>query len=316
MLRKNLFICTNCIKVPLPPPPLPSFPLLPLPPLPPLPTNITLTLRCLTLRTAMMVWFCQVAASLLASRPTNPRTRPVRLLARARVVEVVEVEEALAEKEKVGSGVIRARNFPRRTRRTRTPHHPLLPRVRRKVALPDPYPPPPPQPPPPPPLTPPSPQKHMCPATRLQTCIKEWHKSDSYIARVLEEGFVPNWERGLPPRINRGDSEPHCPDEKTKGMMVDHIKTMVDSETQVVSVVKEEEKIENSVVSRFFCVPKPDGRIRPIINLRTINTYVRKQHFKMEGIKSLRDLIQANDFLIKIDLEDAFYHMMIHPSMR
>jgi len=97
-------------------------------------------------------------------------------------------------------------------------------------------------------------------------------------------------------------------------MMVDHIKTMV--ETQVVSVVKEEEKIENSVVSRFFCVPKPDGRIRPIINLRTINTYVRKQHFKMEGIKSLRDLIQANDFLIKIDLEDAFYHMMIHPSMR
>jgi hypothetical protein len=71
---------------------------------------------------------------------------------------------------------------------------------------------------------------------------------------------------------------------------------------------------EPGVTSRMFPVPRKDGRVRAVINLKTINPYVEQIHFKMEGLKTLRNIIQPADFMVKIDLEDAFHHIPIHPS--
>lgn len=49
--------------------------------------------------------------------------------------------------------------------------------------------------------------------------------------------------------------------------------------------------------------PKKDGGWRPIINL---NTFLEVPHFKMEGINTLRDVFQKNDFIGKIDRKDAY----------
>ncbi len=40
----------------------------------------------------------------------------------------------------------------------------------------------------------------------------------------------------------------------------------------------------------LFFVPKKDGGIRPIINLRNLNQSISAPHFKMEGLHMLRDL--------------------------
>jgi hypothetical protein len=42
--------------------------------------------------------------------------------------------------------------------------------------------------------------------------------------------------------------------------------------------------------STFFIVPKKDGGLRPILNLKPLNVYMEKSHFKME---TLRSIIQA-----------------------
>ena len=46
-------------------------------------------------------------------------------------------------------------------------------------------------------------------------------------------------------------------------------------------------------LSTIFLVPKKDGGQRPVINLKCLNKFVYTEHFKMEGIHILRDLLRA-----------------------
>ena len=43
-----------------------------------------------------------------------------------------------------------------------------------------------------------------------------------------------------------------------------------------------------------------------MINLKSLNQFLKYQHFKMEGIHMLRDLFKKGDFLVKLDLKDAY----------
>lgn len=58
--------------------------------------------------------------------------------------------------------------------------------------------------------------------------------------------------------------------------------------------------------SPVFLVPKSDGSWRPVINLKELNRHVVHHHFKMEGIRMLQGLIQEVDWLVKLDLKDAY----------
>jgi len=57
--------------------------------------------------------------------------------------------------------------------------------------------------------------------------------------------------------------------------------------------------------SSLFLIPKKDGRMRPVINLKWLNSWVHTQHFKMEGIHTLQDLLQQGAWMAKVDLKDA-----------
>ena len=59
-------------------------------------------------------------------------------------------------------------------------------------------------------------------------------------------------------------------------------------------------------ISSIFIVPQKDGRNHPVINLKPLNQFLIYEHFKMEGIHMLRDLLKQNDYLVKIDLKDAY----------
>ena len=65
--------------------------------------------------------------------------------------------------------------------------------------------------------------------------------------------------------------------------------------------------LEIGFYSNLFLVPKPDGRMRPVINLKALNLWVRPQHFKMEGIHTLREIVAQDDWLAKLDLKDAYF---------
>jgi hypothetical protein len=52
----------------------------------------------------------------------------------------------------------------------------------------------------------------------------------------------------------------------------------------------------SSFLSNLFIVPKKDGGSRPVINLRVLNFHLPYEHFKMEGIHLLRDILFQGDW--------------------
>ena len=66
-------------------------------------------------------------------------------------------------------------------------------------------------------------------------------------------------------------------------------------------------------VSPSFIVPKSDGTWRPVINLKSLNRYVATQ---MESIRKVKGLVKRGDWLLKLDLKDAYLTVPIHPDHR
>ena len=65
-------------------------------------------------------------------------------------------------------------------------------------------------------------------------------------------------------------------------------------------------------VSRIFEVPKKTGDYRLIFDLSDLNCYLKKVHFKMEGLYAISSLIGLSDFFASIDLQDAFLTIAMH----
>ena len=70
------------------------------------------------------------------------------------------------------------------------------------------------------------------------------------------------------------------------------------------------------VVSRIFTVPKSTGGHRLIIDLSILNLHVHKVPFKMEDKEVLKTLISPNDFLVSLDLKNAFHLVPLHPESK
>lgn len=68
----------------------------------------------------------------------------------------------------------------------------------------------------------------------------------------------------------------------------------------------------NQFISNLFTIPKKSGDLRPVINLKPLNKFVQYHHFKMENLNSLLDLISIGDFMITIDLKDAYFTIPMH----
>jgi len=61
-------------------------------------------------------------------------------------------------------------------------------------------------------------------------------------------------------------------------------------------------------VSQIFTIPKKDSaQERPVINLKALNAFIQYEHFQMEGLKLLPDLLQQHDWMVKLDLKDAYF---------
>ena len=76
--------------------------------------------------------------------------------------------------------------------------------------------------------------------------------------------------------------------------------------------VIETQPAQEGFVSQIFLVEKKEGGQRPVINLKALNTFFKHEHFKMEGLHILPDLIQSEDWMIKLDLKDAYLQVPIH----
>ncbi len=73
---------------------------------------------------------------------------------------------------------------------------------------------------------------------------------------------------------------------------------------------------ETGFYSRYFIVPKKDGGLRPILDLRVLNDSVMQLKFKMLTLRQIVPQIRSEDWFVTIDLKEAYFHLSILPRHR
>ena len=76
-------------------------------------------------------------------------------------------------------------------------------------------------------------------------------------------------------------------------------------------IIVEIEHEKTEFVSPIFIIHKPDEGIKLILNLKRLNEYVKYQHFKMESIRSVLNLVTKNCFMCTVDLKNTSYSVKV-----
>ena len=76
-------------------------------------------------------------------------------------------------------------------------------------------------------------------------------------------------------------------------------------------VIRECNHVHGEFLSPIFSVPKKDGKVRLILNLKNLNQHIPYEHFKMDSIFSALELITQECWMASLDLKDAYYSVKI-----
>ena len=147
---------------------------------------------------------------------------------------------------------------------------------------------------------------------RLCDYADSWHSitDDRWVLSTVREGLLidfvaPPVQKSRPPDVAMSEREEAiCEAEVAALLEKGAIRLVTDGSP--------------GFVASFFCIKKPKtvDEFRPIGNLKPLNKFIRYEHFKMEGLDSVRFLLQKGDYMIKLDLKDAYFVVGIHPSHR
>ena len=147
-------------------------------------------------------------------------------------------------------------------------------------------------------------------AGKIQYFVENWKilSGDPNIHEIVQSWKLPLVELPYQGREPIG----HNMVEKEKVILDQEVKSMLKKE-----VMKEVAPQKDQFLATIFVRPKKEeNKYRPIINLKQLNQHLPYLHFQMEGLKNVKNLLQEGDYLIKIDLKEAYWHIPIHPSSR
>lgn len=146
---------------------------------------------------------------------------------------------------------------------------------------------------------------------RLTYFLKEWEQitQDQWVLSVIKEGYKLEFNQ-IPPFL--GVKETHV-NAKNLNILQKEINSLL--EKNAIEIVPENIR-QTGFYSTLFVVPKKNGELRPVINLRPLNQYIRKRHFKMDTMSTVLNLVKTGDWAISLDLKDAYLHIPIYPKHR
>ena len=96
-------------------------------------------------------------------------------------------------------------------------------------------------------------------------------------------------------------------------MIEDHIQELLQKEA--IEIVQGP-YYNKGFYSHLFMVPKANGKMRPIIDLKLLNRFIHIPRFQMETVASIWNSLIPGNFAFSVDLTDAYFHVPIHPKSR
>ena len=67
---------------------------------------------------------------------------------------------------------------------------------------------------------------------------------------------------------------------------------------------------------RLFLVLKPNNKLRAILDLTSLNKFLKSEKFKMETSESIKTSLQTGEWLTSIDFKDAYFHIPDKPRVQ
>ena len=142
---------------------------------------------------------------------------------------------------------------------------------------------------------------------RLTRFLHFWHRltSDPWVLSVIERGYVFPFKR--PPRLTGK--------RVTRSSVSELCEEVVDLSTKC--AVEPVPQVQQGLgfYSTYFVVPKKDGGLRPILNLKPFNKSLHRVRFKMETLRTVIAVVQQGNWLASVDLKDAYLHVPVARAM-
>jgi len=148
----------------------------------------------------------------------------------------------------------------------------------------------------------------------LQRHINAWKEigADSYCLDILENGYAPTFSTTWPPLTTAWQAHESVDSLHKREILQEQVTTLLlKNAIELVRLTR-----SSGFYSRVFLVRKKNGKMRPVINLRALNSYLVKPSFRMETVRGVCLSVQPGDWATSLDLTDGYFHVPIAPSFR
>lgn len=97
---------------------------------------------------------------------------------------------------------------------------------------------------------------------------------------------------------------------KTSRAMTKELKNLL------TSGVVEKCDVPTGFLSRMFLLPKTNGKVRQIFDLRRLNSFLSPPKFRLINQNHISNFLQKGDYLGKVDISQAYFHIPVKRSHR
>ena len=147
---------------------------------------------------------------------------------------------------------------------------------------------------------------------RLSNFVEGWKRitNDPYVLSIVAKGYRLRFTSPLLLRQIRWEIRSPQDPKEVLGMR-EQITLMLQK-----NAITEVPPDSPGFYSNVFLVRKASGGWRPVIDLKNLNAHIHAPHFRMFTTSSVLSSVEKGDYAFKIDLQDAYFHVPIHPSSR
>ena len=148
---------------------------------------------------------------------------------------------------------------------------------------------------------------------RLSHFWQAWEKYpiDPWVISVLKQGYEIPFHHSPPLSLIPQEFPSYLGNQEKFEALEKEV-----SEMLVKNAIEEVSGQEPGYYNRLFLVQKASGAWRPVLDVSKLNKYVTKTKFSMETIQSVLSSIQQGDWMISMDMKDAYFHVPIHQASR